>query len=376
MTPTEEGFNTKTGVTNVALVDIEREMGDTPLSRFEITTLEFIRDTQPATPGYDVEILAVTALTQEVIYSDEAEIGKDNEGGRRLQISKAALKVAFRTVGVVTHGKVPQNFTLADVSEYGFQHHWNEYLFRLFNADPFFEPLQSSIEFEEKIDDSSEPGEQQNKGQYYAAILFSTFAFVVAIFASVYAIKKHLNTRRPRTTDKSHMLEYPGFTKTYSESDDSGPANQLELDIEKCEKDDMEDVGLSPCAVDPSFNGCTTIPEEGMSLSPSTVGNESKRSSFGRLSETSANIKKWLTPRLSMYSTKSSTFIDIPGSDPPDSEAGYNVRLSADPSALKASTSKQNGVLSSDSVSAAMDTKVSNRKFLIGSTSGINLKVD
>jgi hypothetical protein len=326
------------------------------MSKFEIETLEFIREMQPHTQGFQFETLAVTVLTQNIVYPEKEETAVEG-GVRRRTLSEVALQISFRTVGVITHGQAPPNFILTDMTDEGFKSYFDQYLFRLAKSDPFFEPLNKVVRSNDNIAD--EETKKGSKAQFITAIMFSTVAFILAIFASYYAIHKHLQSQKRRITDKSRMLEYPGYEGgkhgTHSFSESEGTENQdgikhLQLDIEKC-KDDLVDVGLSPSAMASPFNGCTPIAEERYPLSPSTLGAESKRSSFGRFSETSANIKKWLTPRLSTFQNIPDSMDTPARSDPPDSEVSFNFRPNAqsvDPDALKASTANKKGVLSNE----------------------------
>ena len=343
------------------LAGIQREMGDTPLARFEIETLEFIRDTQPPTSGFEIDILALTVLTQDIVYPSD-----EQDGERRKLTSDVALQVQFRTVGVVTHGIAPSNLNFTDITDEGFKNHFNEYLYRLYNADPFFEPLHAIISQEDMVQE--EPEQQVSKAQFIAAILFSTVAFILPICASYYAIRKHLKNQK-RIKDKSHMLEYPGYeqnirngTQSFSDSDETEENRNKALQLEiNHGHEDLEDVGLSPSAMASPFNGCTPIPEESVMATPK---------SQNRFSETSANIKKWLTPRLSMFTSTPQSMVDNSRFDPPDSEVSYNVgakpsRQSMEPDALKASTANQNGVLSEEkqTIGGKVKSKVRNQSF-------------
>ncbi|KAL3897215.1 MAG: hypothetical protein SGARI_006972, partial [Bacillariaceae sp.] len=51
--PTKETQKTKSSVNEIMLVNIPREMDDLTLARFEIATLEFIKQAQPPTKGYN-----------------------------------------------------------------------------------------------------------------------------------------------------------------------------------------------------------------------------------------------------------------------------------------------------------------------------------
>jgi hypothetical protein len=374
------------GITNVLLFDIEKEMGDKQYGIFEVKTLEFIRNTQPNTDGsYELDILAVTVMTQRVVYLNarvqdddpeavvgvaEGEEGEGEGGERKLKKddpgggnpnSKVALQVSFRTVGVVTEGRAPEDLVFTDITDYGFANFYNQYLFELGNSDKFFEALKDVSKARSASLAGVVGANKSKKGQFVAAILCSILAFVVAVCASVYAVRKHLDSTK-RITDKSRMLEYPGYVGggvgvggTHSDSEDSDDdedaeksnsgSKTLQLSVHK-ENIELEDVGLSPSAMTSPFSGC--IRDECTPKSPSAMENGgNKRSSFG-VSETSSTLKKWLTPRLSAFQ-----FTPDSRSDPPDSHrsdtfiSGVNTQ-SVDPDALKASTTNMKGVLSDE----------------------------
>jgi hypothetical protein len=380
-TPTEVSFKTKTGITNVMLMDIDSEMGNGPLSQFEIATMQFIRDTKPTTEGYNIQILAVTVLTQDVVYPEREEANASNETRRHL-VSEVGLQVAFRTVGVLTQGQPPSDFDLTDITDEGFKNHYGEYLYRLGNIHSFFKPVLASViaaELERNAEDNDEENDATNKGQFVAAVLFSTLAFMMAIFASWYAVKKHLKSQN-RITDKSHMLEYPGHggqfgTHSLSDIDEA----EVEADAEQPQEDtnmklkplqldiyddriELEDIGLSP------LNGFTPKPPMSPGAMEKGEGNK-RRSSGGRrssfnLSETGQSIKKWLTPRRSVFQ-------GVPNAmeDPPESEVSFQFgpasvkgRESLEPDALKASTTNQTGILSNEKVTISGSSGGSNDK--------------
>ena len=91
-------------------------MPDEVLAEFEITTLQFIKDTQPPTTGFEIEVFSVTVLSQEIRYPDatngDQSNNNDNDNNRNLAITDIGLQVEFRTVGVVTSGRVPDDLTL------------------------------------------------------------------------------------------------------------------------------------------------------------------------------------------------------------------------------------------------------------------------
>ena len=307
-------------------------MGDQTLGKFEIETLEFIRDTQPSTPEYELDVLAVTVLTQDIVHA-EASV----DGERRLAESDTlALQVAFRTVGVVTKGRAPRNLNFTDITDEGFKNYFDEYIYRLSNIDPFFESLKVPKEMKSEK-------RKGGKGRFVVSLMFSFMAFLVAIYASYYAIRNHLKNQN-RIAIKSHLSAYPGGEEKYINngtqsfsSDEMDTKNSdkdaLRLEIISQNKEDLQDIGLSPSAMASPFNGITKQPETSMSMKSIT----SKRSSYGGLN--SSGIRKWLTPRISVFG-------DSAQSDP----SGFNFggRKSLEPDALKASTSSANGVFSNE----------------------------
>jgi len=304
-------------------MDIEREMNDDQLSQFEIETFQFVNDTAPHTDGYEIDILAVTLLSQKVIYPDAKN--ETNQGERRMQTS-AALEVTFKTVGLVIEGRAPYDFDFKrDIVSVGFEEHMDQYYYILSKSDPYFEPLKAHT-------DIQDPVEEADEGRFVAAVVFSVIAFLVAVFASFYAIRRHLASKRRRLNRMRRMSD-AHKSQTYSENSTDGsdeennlfqPPLQLEISPGKME---LENVPITPRSIASPFkqdyrNGKVSP------KSPDTP-KEAEPTVF---EETGNAIRKWLTPRVT--SPKESNFID---SKPPKPTS------SPDPMALKASTTDATG---------------------------------
>eukprot|EP00980_Cylindrotheca_fusiformis_P005133 scaffold1087_cov136-Cylindrotheca_fusiformis.AAC.19 len=322
--PTEEAFKTKFSNIDFVLMDIEREMNDTQLATFEITTLEFIRDTVPKTEGYEIEILAVTLLSQKVVYPDGDSQNAGNQGKRRME-AKSGLEVKFKAVGVVTEGVAPVDFNFKkDLVSPGFEDYMDEYLYYLSKSDAFFEPLIEQTTFEEK--------EPESKGKFVAAIVFSVIAFLVAVFAAIYAVRRHLDAKRRRRRAQSQLYD-GNKSQTYSEdsaesTDESDEENRrkspLRLKIFSPGKTDLENVPITPRSIASPFKQ-DYRDSETSPLSPGTAKNSQPTS---MLEETGAAIRKWLSsPRGNANDNKKN--------QPP------RPSKSPDPIALKASTTEK-----------------------------------
>lgn len=351
MAPTDTTFKTKTSVTNVLLVDIDREMPADAVAKFEQTTLQFIRDTQTNTPGFTVDILAVTVLTQDVVYppAPDAEEGEN----RRLVLSPTGLQVAFRTVGVVTEGTAPRDLEFNTVTDAGFEYYFGEYLFRLTQSNDFFEPLgpyvdtTSMIPLPSKTDDES--GTDNSKAKFAAAVFFASVALILALIATYFAVQKHLR----RSTGKLQVLEHNFHaTRTMSEEQQDGEITfgkqekidgtlQLNTDGENIE---LEDVGLTPVSQQGGFSGYN------LEKINSPDNDEGSRSSFGF----GFQIKKWLTPRQNndrrrSMDAESSIGFENSGLTTINGGARLSIgggRKSIEPDAAKASTKNARGILS------------------------------
>jgi hypothetical protein len=319
------------------------------LGKFEVATLDFIIDTKPATPGFEIELLAVTVLTQTQVDLQNSTVVIDAHGARRRKLNEDddvehAIQVGFRTVGIVSSGQM-NDMTFEHITEDGFRNHFNEYLFHLTQKDDFFSVLdiqESKAAVEEPVD------EKGSNGQFVATILLSASAFMIALFASHYAIKKHLHSQK-RITDRSRMLEYPGFTHDSSGMSGSAedkertsggktPMLQLELQIDE-EKIEMEDVGLTPSnGVPNAIESPFSQMDERRPLSPSQMEEGEGRPSLTGMSEASSGLKKWLTPRQGLFNWMQGT----PKNDPPESESSF--RPSYGPSSRKVSTFTNLGI--------------------------------
>jgi heme exporter protein D len=330
--PTEEAFKTKFSNTDVILMDIEREMSDTHLAQFEITTLEFIRNTAPHTDGYEIDVLAVTILSQTAVYPDAQNQTTNDQGERRMQ-TKAALEVTFKAVGVVTEGSAPADFNFKnDIISPGFENHMDEYLYSLSIADVFFEPLRAYTSMKDVV-------EPEGKGKFVAAVVFSVIAFLVAVFAAVYAVRWHLDSKRRRRNRRAR-LSGGQKSQTYSEdsaesTDDSDEENgvrpPLQLELFSPGKTDLQNVPITPRSIASPFKQ-DYRDNEASPLSPGTAKNAEPPSV---LEETGAVIRKWLTP--TMYSPQETNRPPRPSRSP-------------DPMALKASTTDKPGTLTKGNV--------------------------
>ena len=377
-------------------------MTNTALAQFEVVTLGFIRDTQGPTPGYTIDILAVTVLTQAVTYPQAP-----SHNGTESNASTVGLQVSFRTVGTVTEGTAPRDLDFSNITNVGFENYFGEYLYQLSQADSFFAPLAKHINATTLLSlptrsagTKADSKHSRNRKQYVAAVLFATMAILIAGTATIYAVRKHLR----KHSNKVPRLEYPGYgTKTMSDepelNDDEEQAggycfdsdvlsdlsatqaqskhqkeragtstNPLQLDIIDDERIEMEEVGLTPMSA-PSDYGTTrgfgsAYKAARMPVSPSamergTANDESGTGTFIDLNKRTSfgfGVKKWLTPRRSSPKTKSK--IDL--NDPPESVINFEVdekptkksRKSLDPSAAKASTSNAAGILSNEQMAS------------------------
>jgi heme exporter protein D len=365
--PTEEAFKTKAGNTAIILRDIDKEMSDSHLTHFEVTTLEFIQDTMPHTDGYELEILAVTLLSQTPIYPDstenQEEIPTDHKnathnvvvdknhtnlnlntpavapaGGNSRRLTSSYLKVTFKVVGVVTSGVAPRDFNFTkDIINVGFANHMDEYLYRLSKVDVYFAPLKAHTSI-------TDPDDIAKKGQFVAAVVFSILAFFVAVFASVYAIRRHLEAKRRRRNRRMRLSNKFQPSETYSEegstdkdqSDEEDPAHlntPLQVTISR-DTVGLENVPITPRSIASPFKE-DYRPEETSPLSPGTA----KLSSWvppatltstrdqrptSIFAETGETFRKWLTPTFASP-------VENPFRPPRPSS-------SPDPIALKAST--------------------------------------
>jgi hypothetical protein len=332
------------------LVNIPREMDDLTLARFEIATLEFIRQAQPSTKEFDLEILAVTVLKQTVVFPDHYEMHtsprKNGQNGNRedralvgnSQLSShaspwdVALQVKFRTVAVVTKGRVPGDFDLTDLAMYGLENNFNQYLWQLGNTNEFFAPLKEISDWPTQQESAIEDGVSENtkKAGFVFVLLFSLMALGLAVFASYYAIRRHMQRgnrrRRSGRTSKGgnghsfspkRNLEYSGEEiinyltnstnedSTYHDGDvEGGGAINFVKSIDSDDQS-MESVGLTPKSARSIgtgfFDGDDTSPLKSLvpMKSPPKDTDTTSGVSFG-LSSAKKKMKKWMTPRQSV----------------------------------------------------------------------------
>jgi hypothetical protein len=347
---TFESVHAKTATITVLLDGIGEEMVDFPLAKFEVQTREFVQATMQDVEGFKLQVLAVTVLTQTVVDSDNKV--EDNGGRRVLADGEKSLKVSFRVVGVVKSGVAPDDVNYADLFGSGFQNHYTEYLQRISSADPFFDDLiiGSSANDQSLVND---------KKKLIATIACSAMAFLVAVFASYYAIKKHLAKRleektllvlAPSTQSSSSSLGHPKL----------GEANSLQLQILEPAQDDP----MSPmmAALKACMEGDETMSRlQESPMSPNTLEKGSgRRKSKSPFSGGGIEIRKWLTPR--RESGARNVFMSEveplnsarSGQDPPERSRTsdiptYNAVPPVDPDARKASTTQAPNRLSNAS---------------------------
>lgn len=388
-------------------------MDEMTLARFEVATLEFIRQAKPMTSGYDIDILAVTVLTQNVVFpegsilsggtngtnsthqsgqatSDEGVSGGENTGDRRFLQSNSstwdvALQVRFRTVGVVTSGRVPQDFKLEELSDYGFETNFNQYLWQLGNSNEFFYPLRAvsngGTEMQENVNEENQGG--NSKAQFVIAILFSLLAFGLAIVASWFAVRRHLGKQKKGSRRRSNKYEgdfpdhnnlHPTESSSDDERDDTdayrvdasgilrfGVSVNSKAGLQQDDEKSLESVGLTPRATDsPAHRGFRDEDDDELPLSSpdamesrrqgcGTVDNTACGTHFGLGGQPSQIFKKWMTPRqstgqnsnISRFSNASTTG----RFDPPDKSGRMGAKPPSEPVAVKASTSDKAGTI-------------------------------
>lgn len=359
---TFESVHAKTATITVLLDGIVEEMADFPLAKFEIQTLEFVQATMQDTEGFKMQVLAVTVLTQTIVDSDSKVEG--NGGRRILADGEKSLKVSFRVVGVIKTGVAPDDVNYSDLFGYGFQNHYTEYLQRISSVDPFFDDLLVGRS-------ADQLSLVKDKKKFIATIACSAMAFLVAVFASYYAIKKHLSKRlqeknllviAPSTQSSSSSLGHPKL----------GEANSLQLEI------------VEPAQVDPSSPMMAALKacmegDETMSrlqespMSPNTLEKGSgRRKSKSPFNGGGIEVRKWLTPRRESGGRNVFTSEVEPlnsargGQDPPERSRTsdiptFNAVSPVDPDARKASTTDAPNRLSnvSNHNDTSTETKVS-----------------
>lgn len=369
-------------------------MDEFTLARFEIATLEFIRQAQPNTRGYEIDILAVTVLTQNVVHSvigsnETTSTGTESEASdstrRGLQFAPSdwdvALEVGFRTVGVVTSGRVPEGFKFEEVSEYGFETNFDQYLWQLGNSNEFFYPLRTVSNYQPE---STGDQGQVSKAPFVIAILFSLIAFGIAIVASWFAIRRHLakqknGKRRSNKYDKDFAYDNDNLHPTYSNSEDEdkitympdasgilpfGVSTTSRHAMPQDDEKSLESVGLTPRGAKCPGGFDDEIDDDNLPLqSPNTLekgcvtagySGATCGTNFGLGGGPSIQIfKKWMTPRQSTenYSnvSKFSAASTAGRFDPPENEDHSKI-ADAKPSAgeVKTATSTKAGVITDE----------------------------
>lgn len=333
------------------------------LAEFELFTLEFLRKKIPKSDEYVLNTVASTVLSQQNIVNPDLPT-MDKPETRRLDTEDwtYGLEIDLRTVSVVTDGRVPNDFNFTEIVLYTFYDHWDQYLWQLGNSNTFFNPLVDVSEWtpvfiEEAIE------KKKGKGKFVVSIMFSFVAFLLAVFASYMAIRKHLNKRmNGRTPNKKRLARGTLFspkhspkhydvinylaTQTMSDdrnSDDDdvegggalGLVRKVNIDIDE---NGMESVVLTPRANFRSPNASVRnglfVVDEVSDDDQSPVKSPQARSPMADPSSASrigGHIKKWLTPRGIMANPTTNNRLS---SDPPD--------------AVKASTKNYAGVFTTD----------------------------
>ncbi|KAG7355045.1 polymorphic outer membrane domain containing protein [Nitzschia inconspicua] len=380
--PTQETQKTKSSVSEIILVNIPRRMDDLTLAEFEVATLEFIRQAQSPNKAFDLEFLAVTVLTQSVVFPDHYETklaNKTKNGGDQRSLVRVpsfvsspwevALELSFRVVAVVTSGRVPDDFDLEDLVMNGFEKHFNQYLWQLGNTNEFFAPLKDISDWpaQQQAAVGGEIERDSKKAAFVIAILFSLVAVGLACFASFYAIRRqlkqqgrHQHGKKGRggsgmiLSPKPKLLDYSGpdvinyltnstnEDSTYHDGDvEGGGAIHFVKSIDSDDQS-LESVGLTPkAAKSPASRGSGFFSDEEASplKSPDTFQSSKQENittsgiSFG-LSEAQKTMKKWMTPRrsveraLNVGGTKNrfSTGSKSVRFDPPEKELGSSSR--------------------------------------------------
>jgi hypothetical protein len=329
--PTMTTEKTKTAHLRVLLVGIQEEMGDLPSQKFETQTMEFIRATMPELEDHGIEILAVNIISQNV---QEEKIGEGSNGERNLneQIEEAGLEVIFRVVGVTTAGKAAEDYDFAAHIVYGFQYHFNAYLQRLFGADPFFEQLPMIVS-----DLANPDSKDVNHSKFILALVFSVVAFAVAVFASHYAVRKHLHKRQINAQKNAlHEAKYDTASSSGCSDREASLEGNVGLQL------DVLPGQLSPTVMH-MFNRFAGTNDDVEIIYPGpNNGTPSTLENGGMKSP----LKKWLTPRMNLFnyggSDPEETINNNSRADPPEASSalqGYNsVAPSVDPDDRRAST--------------------------------------
>ncbi|KAL3907410.1 MAG: hypothetical protein SGILL_008886, partial [Bacillariaceae sp.] len=292
-------------------------------------------------------VVAVTVLAQTDACPDHSETDpapqkyvNEKENGRALiengQLASnsspwdVALQIKFRTVGVVTEGRVPNDFDLTDLAMYGLENNFDQYLWQLGNSNEFFAPLKDISDWPAQ-QAALEKGEGNNtkKAGFVFVLLFSFIALGLAVYASYYAIRRHLSkgNRRSRKSGRKSKGKSRNSFSPKQKWDDSGEEiiNYLtnstnedstyhDGDVEgggaihfakSVDSDDqsMESVGLTPKSTKSLGSGFFEGDDTSPLKSPVTLTSSKKDNAvFSGVSLNSAKkkMKKWMTPRQSV----------------------------------------------------------------------------
>eukprot|EP00531_Pseudo-nitzschia_arenysensis_P000953 CAMPEP_0116137634 /NCGR_PEP_ID=MMETSP0329-20121206/12347_1 /TAXON_ID=697910 /ORGANISM="Pseudo-nitzschia arenysensis, Strain B593" /LENGTH=937 /DNA_ID=CAMNT_0003632551 /DNA_START=102 /DNA_END=2915 /DNA_ORIENTATION=- len=395
MSPTSVTDRTKTAIATLLLEDIVTEMDRLILAEFELFTLEFLRKKIPKNDSYDLNTLAATVLSQKNVRNPDLPAAPKAEEppSRKLETEDwiVGLEIDLRTVSVVTDGRVPKDFNFTEVVLLTFYNHWDQYLWQLGNSVEFFNPLIDVSDWQPiLIEDAVQ---KKGKASFVVAVMFSFIAFLLAVFASYVAIRKHMNKRsNGRTPSKKHLTRGSLFSPnkspkhydvmnylTRTMTDDKGsPASYHDGDVEgggalglvrnvniDINEDGLESVVLTPRA---NFRSPNASVRNGLFVVDEVSDDDqsplkSPEATSPMVDPTSASriggqIKKWLTPRGLGVSSSNRRL----SSDPPENESmfGYNYGMDhIEPVAVKASTKNHTGIYTTDKSTIDGRSKVS-----------------
>jgi hypothetical protein len=341
--PTAEGVKTKIATSLILLEALDEKMMDDEIGRFEIRTLEFIKEAFPKAniTDFEINIIAGTVLTQNL--HDGSNGGKN----RKLE-THIGLEVLFRTVGVVTNGVASEGFDFQDLVDGIFEAHFDIYLNELSAESPFFAPLFVGTK-----------AEKGSSTQFIIALIVSAVAFLIAIGSSHYAIRKHLESKNRKKRHPMLALTDGKYATDSSSSDGSDKDNtnsNLRLVID--DDDELNDVNLSPALMSAMSSVMSRSDEsrpwtnKPSPLSPNTLEKGGARPPLDDLYREAPPSKKWLTPRNFFKSALDTSSSPGGRSDPPENPddlkflAGGRKSFSKEPSARKAATTEQPGRLS------------------------------
>ena len=342
---------------------IVESMQGTVLGKFEIETRDHIEDTFPNYDEFEVKIMAVTVINQTVVVAPETPEQDGNQ--RALSSTTSGLQVTFRTIGVVESGVATPGFDFNTDIDAGFDQYTEIYFNRLSTIDPYFETLATD-------DGSDKEGKTENRTQFVIAILCASSAFGIAVFASYYSIKKHLETkegsRRNASLGNKPMLSitdderYPTRSMSYDKEESnniSSDENNQNLHVTVHEETFKNPRSPSIKSFVMRGNDDNDDRRTVMSpLSPNTLekgGAQSIMDDFTTATGATTPNKKWLTPRNYFGSSEkkkskhagtphSSSFsmsrTSLRMSDPPENEATAAARRksSIEPDARKIAT--------------------------------------